>query len=204
MENIDVIYYINLDHRTDRNRQLRIWVLSTGFPESKLVRIPAVYNKTNGAAGCTASHIKTLEMFIESPFNNCLIFEDDYEPVERRGYWDNFNKLFSSDNDFEWVLCSYNYLKSHPSKYTGIHRVQESNTTSGYFIKKTIAKLLVDNFKIGLSKLEETNDPKKYAIDIYWKPLMKQIKCFCFFPRIGVQRESYSDIENKVRPVILN
>jgi len=204
MENIDVIYYINLDHRTDRDRQFRIWVLSTGFPESKLVRISAVYNKTNGATGCSESHIKILETFIESSFNNCLIFEDDYEPLERRNYWDNFKKLFSSDNEFDWVLCSYNYLKSHPSKYPGLHRVQESNTTSGYFIKKTIAKLLLENFKAGLSKLEETKDPKKYAIDMYWKALMKQTKCYCFFPRIGIQRESYSDIEHKVRPVILN
>ena len=204
MENIDVIYYINLDHRTDRDRQFRIWVLSTGFPESKLVRIPAVYNKNNGAAGCSASHIKTLETFIESSFNNCLIFEDDYEPVERRGYWANYKKIFACDIDLEWVLCSYNYLKSQPTKYAGLHRVQESNTTSGYFIKKTIAKQLLDNFKTGLSKLEATKDPSKYAIDMYWKQLMKERKCYCFFPRIGIQRESYSDIEHMVRPVILN
>lgn len=204
MENIDIIYYINLDHRTDRNSQFRIWVLSTGFPESKIVRIPAIYNKENGAAGCSASHIKTLETFIESPYNNCIIFEDDYEPVERRGYWDNFKKLFTENIEFDWVLCSYNYLESQPSKYSGIHRVVESNTTSGYYIKKTIAKQLLENFKSGLSKLEETKETKKYAIDIYWKPLMKQIKCFCFFPRIGIQRSSYSDIEYKIRPVILN
>jgi hypothetical protein len=204
MENIDILYYINLDNRTDRNRQFRIWVLSTGFPESKVLRVSAVYNEENGAAGCTASHIKTLEMFLESDYNNCLIFEDDYEPLERRNYWDNFNKLFNSDNEIEWVLCSYNYLKSQPSKYPGLNRVQESNTTSGYFIKKTIAKQLLDNFRAGLQKLEDTKDSKKYAIDIYWKILMKQIKCFCFFPRIGVQRESYSDIEHKIRPVILN
>jgi GR25 family glycosyltransferase involved in LPS biosynthesis len=204
MENIDIIYYINLDHRTDRNSQFRNWLLSTGFPESKIVRIPAIYTKGFGILGCGASHIKVLETFIESNHSNCIIFEDDYDPLERRTYWENYKKLFESDIDFDWVLLSYNYLKSQPTKYKWLHRVQESQTTSGYFIKRSIAKQLLDNFKDGLKKLEITKEPKKYAIDIHWKLLMKELKCYCFFPRIAVQRESYSDIENKIRPVILN
>ena len=44
------------------------------FPKDKIIRIPAVYNK-HGDVGCSYSHVKALETFLNSNYNNCLILE---------------------------------------------------------------------------------------------------------------------------------
>ena len=37
-----------------------------------------------------------------------------------------------------------------------------------------------------------------YAIDMYWKKLQPQSNWFIFYPKIGFQYDSYSDIENHI------
>ncbi len=78
MEQIDVIFYINLEQRTDRKEHFLQEMKKFCVDESKIVRIDAVYNAI-GALGCTKSHIKALEQFMENPaWKTCIVFEDDF------------------------------------------------------------------------------------------------------------------------------
>jgi len=86
MEHIDCVYYMNLDHRTDRKEQIESELDKLGVPESKRVRISGVYKPGFGILGCGLAHKKTIETFLASPYTTCLIFEDDFQFTEDMEY----------------------------------------------------------------------------------------------------------------------
>jgi GR25 family glycosyltransferase involved in LPS biosynthesis len=107
MNTIDHIYYINLDYRTDRRLQFEEWIEESGFPTEKVTRISAVATPGKGIIGCTLSHIKTLEIFLESKNNNCIIFEDDFIPLDIKSFWNNFQLIEDINLDYDIVLARY-------------------------------------------------------------------------------------------------
>ena len=80
-----------------------------------------------------------------------------------------------------------------------IVKIIDSQTTAGYCLTKSYAKILLNNFKEGLELLSiNQNQSNKYAIDIYWKKLQPEYNWFCIIPKIGRQIASYSDIEKRI------
>jgi len=197
MDKIDIIYYINLAHREDRKKEFLDWIAASEFPEEKISRIDAIYVKEFGQVGCTSSHIKAIEEFINSPFNNCIIFEDDYEPVNRSQYWENIRRFFLNMIDYDLLLLAHNALHSTSSEYEGFEKVLKSATSSGYLITKDFAPKLLENLKEGVELLKKTKDKHKYSLDIWWNRLFENSQIYSFKNRIGFQRGSFSDIENK-------
>jgi hypothetical protein len=205
--NIDVVYYINIDNRTDRKREFLSEMAKVGMPSEKIVRIPAVYDKDRGALGCTKSHIKTLELFIKSQHKNCIIFEDDFDFENVDKVKSQFNDFFNSHIIFDVVMLSANLIRAETTNYNGLYKVIDAQTTSGYMLSKEFATILLENYKKGSYLLEISykenvgKTPKyegKYAVDQYWKLLQPSHKWYIFNPKIGKQRKSYSDIENGV------
>jgi len=201
MDKIDIVYYINLDHRTDRNEEFLEWIGESGFPSTKVQRIQAIYLPEMTHAGCSMSHIKTLEIFLESPFSNCIVFEDDYIPLTVGKFWKHFENLFEYELPFDLVLCSYNELKSEEIGIPFLRKVHGSLTTSGYMITRNFARILLEHWKEGLRLFTEEykagRNPFDYMLDTYWQKLMPSHNCLTFYPRIGIQRPSYSDLQQK-------
>ena len=201
MDKIDIIYYINLDHRTDRNEEFLEWITESGFPDSKLTRIQATHIPEMPQVGCSMSHIKMLEIFLESGHPNCLVFEDDYIPLNIGKFWKHIENLFESKKGFDLVLCSYNELKSEETDIPFLRKVSESLTTSGYLITRDFAKILLEHWKEGLKLFIEEytaeRNPFAYMLDTYWQKLMPTHNCLAFYPRIGIQRPSYSDLQGQ-------
>lgn len=200
MDKIDVLYYINLDYRIDRKIDFLDWVEESGFPGEKIKRIQAVATPKRGHIGCLLSHIKTLETFLSSGRDICLVFEDDYIPLDIKTFWGNFDKLFSSNKVFDIVLCSYNELKSEKTDVDFLQKVCHSYTSSGYLITKAFAPRLLENFKeavINVIRIEEDTRQKcnEFCLDVHWTKLMPNSEWFTFYPKIGIQRDSFSDID---------
>ena len=79
LPHIDAIFYINLDHRSDRKEHILQEIRKIDPTLSKTHRIQAEYVPDHGALGCTKSHIKAFQLFMEHPeWKNCLILEDDF------------------------------------------------------------------------------------------------------------------------------
>ena len=200
MDKIDVLYYINLEYRIDRKMNFLTWVEDSGFPEDKISRIDAIYTPRRGHLGCLLSHISTLETFIASGKSMCLVFEDDYIPLDVNTFWKNFETLFESKKNFDLVMCSYNELKSEETDVPFLQKVSQSYTSSGYLITRDFAPRLLDNFKeatINLMRIEEETRKKcnEFCLDVHWSKLMVVSNWYCFYPKIGKQNESFSDIE---------
>ena len=197
---IDKVYYINLEHREDRKSQMLFWIEQSGFELSKVERIPAIYNHEKGHVGCLLSHIKALDTFIKSDNKICIIFEDDYVPLNVNTFWNNVNKL--ENIDFDLVMVCYNEyeLQIKETKYDFLKKCLHSYTASGYILNKNFAYKLKELFEECVKlAINETFTSHHFCLDTYWMKLMRETeKWYCFYPRLGVQRESYSDILKKV------
>lgn len=204
MEYIDSIYFINLDHRTDRLKQFEEEMKRFGIPTEKLHRISGIYKPEIGELGCSRSHIKALSTFLESPHKNCIIFEDDFIFNQDINYsFFLLRHLFQRNQDFDLVMLAGNIMKEEQTDSPFLHRVLDGQTTSAYLLTKEFATKLLDNFTAGADKLEdwfnEHKSPKhEYCLDIYWKELQVESKWFVIHPKLGYQRESYSDIQKKI------
>jgi hypothetical protein len=67
-------------------------------------------------------------------------------------------------------------------------------TASGYIVHERFYDTLLRIWEEGLQKYIETGY-FGYKLDVYWKSLLPSSQWFLMNTRIGVQRESYSDIE---------
>ena len=201
--NVDIIYYINLEHRKDRFIHINNELSKTNIDADKINRINGIYLKDFGILGCARSHIKALETFLKTPdsIKNCIIFEDDFiftQPQEtvNQLFNDFFNKV---PPHYDLLMLASNTIKESNTKYPFITKILDAQTLSGYVVNKKFAQILVNNYKESVDCLEFIGYKVHHlCFDIYMKKLQPISNWFCLKPKIGRQMESYSDIEYKV------
>lgn len=200
LNHFDIIYYINLNHRTDRLENIKRQLKKTNIESNKINRISGIYMKDFGILGCAKSHILALEEFIKTDNNNCLILEDDFCFTESQDTINNLiNQIFFNKIDYDVLMLSCNILNSEKTEYPFLTKILDGQTLSGYSVSKKFAPILLNNFKESVSLLEKAKIKiHPFCFDIYMKKLQPISKWYCLEPRIGKQIESYSDIENKV------
>ena len=204
MEFVDCVYYINLDHRTDRKEQFEKEMQKLGVPVSKLVRISGIYNKEFGILGCGLSHKKALETFLASPHTNCIIFEDDFQFTLDSNYVKYLLKsIFREKVPYDVVMLAGNLFKTQKTQWPFLQKVLDGQTASGFLITKDFAPKLVECLSESTVLLKDWYDKTKekkheYCNDIYWKKLQPKSNWYIVYPKTGIQRESYSDNEYKV------
>ena len=193
---IDKIYYINLDHRLDRKEHIEKLLTDSDLIDIS-ERVSATYNKSLPHAGCVHSHITTIEKFIESDEQYCLILEDDFITPNINTLKNDINKLFIDKVDFDIVQLAGNHIQLHNCEQTYLKRVIDSQTTSAYIINKDFANTLLNNFRESYKLISDFGRRHhEYCLDIYWKKLQPISKWYCYLPVLGYQMDSYSDIEN--------
>ena len=198
MNSVDVIFYINLASREDRKTHFLEQIKALTDDMSKVVRIEAIYDPM-GALGCTKSHIKALETFMENPaWKTCIVFEDDFTFYDSCQTTNNslLHKFFINFDTWDMLLLSSNQ-KSKPTltEIPGIEKVISSQTTSGYLTHKDVAQKIIDNFKEGAELLANSGNKPMYALDIFWNKL--GLVRYAFLPNMGYQYACVSDIEQK-------
>jgi len=200
MENIDCIYYINLEHRKDRNELFLETMNDLKVPTQKIERINAIKHMY-GAMGCTRSHILTLETFLKSNHKVCLVLEDDFIYKDKETFWSDIQKIFDTKIQFDVIQLSYNdnyephdnYIVSD-TEFPFLKRVQKTITASSYIITREFAPILLENFYES-SELIEKHIEKQYVLDLYWHRIQSKHLWYCISPSIGYQRGSHSDIQ---------
>jgi len=203
MEHIDGILYINLEKRDDRKAHFLQEIPKLCNDLNKVIRLNAVYDSF-GALGCSKSHVKALEIFLENDtWKTCAIFEDDFtfyeDSVEKNN--DMIRKFMVSTADvglsWELLLLASNQPKGPPSltEIEGVYKVLYSQTTSGYIVNKEGASKLCKIFKQSVELLEASRNKHEYGLDMYWNTA--DLQRYCFQPNMGYQYACISDIENK-------
>ena len=204
MEQIDAVYFINLEHRKDRQEEFLKEMKRLGIDETKIHRINAVYTPELGQLGCGLSHIRALDTFLDSSYKTCIIFEDDFQSTIDWHYGQFLlNHILTFMQSFDLIMLSGNILKDEYTDSPFLHRVLDGQTTAAYVVTYEFAHILRDNFRESMDKLaksfeKEKSIPVEYCLDVYWKKLQPESKWFVLNPKLGMQRESYSDIEQKI------
>jgi len=189
---LPMIYYINLDHRTDRKDHLIDELRKIDYPKQNICRIEA---SPGGSIGCTLSHIKTIEKFLESNQEKCIILEDDFTfyPNTKELFYKTINSVF----DWNVIMLSSNIIQSNPFS-ENLLKCVNAQTSSGYMLHRKFASTLLENFKESSTQLINGRPYETYALDQYWKRL-QHLNWYICNPKIGYQMESFSDIEKCLR-----
>jgi GR25 family glycosyltransferase involved in LPS biosynthesis len=204
MNQIDCIYYINLDHRTDRKEQFLKEMDKLGVPDSKVVRIEAIRTEGFGILGCGLSHKKALTTFLESNHKHCIIFEDDFTFTLDMNYARFLlRQVFEKSILFDIVMLAGNIIDERVTDHDFIRKVLDGQTASAYLITREFAPKLVELLTESTKLLDDwhkkTGERKhEYCNDIYWKKLQPESNWYRLFPKLGIQRESYSDNETMI------
>ena len=202
LNNFNIVYYINLNHRTDRLKNITNELNKTNINKNKINRIPGIYIKDFGILGCAKSHCLALESFLKSSSHNkyCIIFEDDFEFTQDQTIINEItNKIFNNMKEFDVILLAANILNEQPCDYEFLTKIIDAQALSGYVVNRNFASILLNNYRESIMLLEKTGYKfYPYCFDIYMKRLQPFSKWYAFNPLIGKQIESYSNIENRV------
>ena len=198
------IYYINLDHRTDRRDQFLGEMKKLDIDESRIVRIPGIYTEGFGILGCGLSHKKALETFYESMEPYCMIFEDDFQITLDLEFCKFLLQLpFQQKIEFDLIMLAGKIFKQEETSSFFLRRVHDGQTASAFLIKREFAPKLIQCLTESTKLLEgwwlsHKEKNHEFCNDIYWKKLQPSSQWFIFHPKLGIQRESYSDNEARV------
>jgi GR25 family glycosyltransferase involved in LPS biosynthesis len=203
LDNIDVVYYINLDHRTDRKDLFLEEMHKMNIPSHKIIRIPGVYKPGKGDWGCSLSHLHAIKSFDESNYQNCIIFEDDFVFTQDSSVVHNaIQSVFDMNTPYDVCMLSCSSGKTEPTDNPLLLKLYEGQTASGYMVSKTFSKTLLQNYQEGTQLIEQSYLRGKgdsiqhdFCIDQYWKRLQPTSNWFVFEPKLGKQRDSFSDIQ---------
>jgi GR25 family glycosyltransferase involved in LPS biosynthesis len=182
-------YYINLQHRVDRNAKVHR-ELRKVFPPSLIHRVEGFQDIGWGANGCRKSHIRALNRALLDNVSHAFIFEDDFA-----WKWSRQKvcaQLQSVLNYKTWnmvlLAASCTEPREHITPFLDYYQGKCILTTA-YLIKREYIPTLIKLW----------SDETKHPIDVSWGVLQTQEhKFYVASPMLGHQEPSYSDIEGKL------
>lgn len=195
MEFLQNCLFINLDHRTDRLQHVQEQLEMMDITGE---RFKAIKTK-DGAVGCSMSHIKCLEIAKERNWEHVFICEDDIYFTNKELFIDSITKF--NDNIKEWDVLLVSGNNAPPFTHVAEYCIKTKNcrAATGYVVKKHYYDKLLANFREGLHGLiREPKNKHEYAIDMYWNRIQRHDNWYLIIPLSVVQKEGYSDIENRV------
>ena len=194
LEYIDKILIINLKHRTDRKKEMLKQINRLNLSIHKFEFIEAIYDKQNGALGCTKSHLKCLNYALENNLNNVCIIEDDYDFIKDIQLFNQkLLNFFIKIENWDVLLL---YMSNHgppiniQTNFNNIYENYWSQSTACYILNKSIFQEFKSNCEY-IIQINNGNGP----IDFYWNYLKNKYKWYFISDLNGCQRKSYSDIE---------
>lgn len=190
---IDHIYYINLNRRPDRREEME-----TQLKEYKIEaeRFEAIDRPEpgKGIVGCTQSHMAVLKHAKQRNYQTILILEDDYEfqvsPDELR---QQIKKIFMNNIKFDVCMLGYKLNKEEKTEYDFLKKAIEAQSASAYLVRFPFYQTIIDLYEWAIPLLDETGKHWEYANDQVWKKIQPTANWYCLYPRVGKQRDGYSD-----------
>ncbi len=223
---LEHIFFINLDSRTDRRRQIEAEFAARGMNATRYsawdahdpnnqAELEGCYTPLDvchGAYGCWKSHYNLISYAIEQKLPHVAILEDDFQFQET---WNNtdfkstIEKAVSGLDEWNVIGFSFSALADEGSAShlcdasvgtvgEGIElvKVWKALSTSGYLVNGEYLATLREALSPEICPVKQSKT--EFSIDVCCWPLMTQGKWFAFYPQPGRQRVSFSDIEQHV------
>ena len=192
---VDHIFYINLDHRTDRRAEIETEMRVHGLVAERFSAIRDDF----GAVGCSRSHIAVWRLAKERGYRRTLVIEDDFMlsvDIAR------FRTDIAAACEFGFDVCMVAYNGEQiealgPAQRGQLCRLLKARTTGGYIVDSAYIDRLIDVCEPSVELLAKTRKKHKYAIDMVIAPLQAADNWICTAQHLGTQRPSFSDIESR-------
>lgn len=203
MRNLDGVchaLYINLESRSDRKEHVetQLNALKIGMRNLNFERFNAIKNE-NGAIGCSMSHLSCIKLAKARNWDHVLVCEDDILFTNVPLFLKQLNKFLATVSNWDVVLLAGNNIPPFQVINDACIRISNCQTTTAYIVRRHYYDKLIYNYREGINLLMRNPTHKiHYAIDRYWFQLQRQGKWFLITPLSVVQREDYSDIEERV------
>ena len=196
-ENIDHIFYINLDKRQDRKELFEAELTKYGLTAERFSGV--YYPPPMGIVGCGKSHLHVLELAKLRKYKNVLIFEDDFYFTEPKYIVEDcLQQLFKTKPTCDVCFLAQDLRSGTIDAENPLFtRVIFSGTASGYIVFEHYYDKLIELYKFALPKLEATMEHWLYANDAVWKNLQATDNWYCFTTCLGKQRQSISDTSSE-------
>ena len=189
---MDHILYINLHNRPDRKEHVEQQLHQLGYTGTRMEAVECV----QGAIGCGQSHIQCLEYAQSHNWPCVCIMEDDITFTNPTLFKSQLTTFLSRVKQWDVLLLGTN-MGFPFQQHKGCLRVFNAQTTTGYIVTQPYYSALLDTFNQSVRQLKQEYNPSLYAIDIQWKSLQMNDHWYVLFPLTIVQREDYSNIEEK-------
>jgi GR25 family glycosyltransferase involved in LPS biosynthesis len=188
---IDHIFYINLNSRDDRRKEIETELKGMNL---SFERFDAIRHARIGLVGCSKSHQGVYKLAKERGYKNVLIFEDDFQfIVSKEELEKNITDFFEKDIPYDMLFLSYAVNSSSVTNNSFIRKILDGQTASGYIINNHYYDTLINLYDYSIPLLESTGQHWIYANDQIWKRLQPNDNWYYFTTRLGKQRPSYSD-----------
>jgi len=196
INDIEHVTYINLEHRTDRKKEVENELQSIGLLHMAN-RFNAIKTK-DGRIGCTLSHLKCLEEARDKKYSHLMIVEDDIQFLKPTIFTEQLDKFLGSGIKWDVILLAGNNLPPHFQVHESAVKVTQCQTTTGYIIQQHYYDTLINNIRDGIQMLmKNPTQHVYYAIDKFWIQLQKIHNWFLITPLTVTQRDGFSDIEGR-------
>jgi GR25 family glycosyltransferase involved in LPS biosynthesis len=187
---VDGVFYINLDHRTDRKTEIEGELEKMGLVGERFPGIPT----RPGIIGCGYSHLGVLKEARKRGYSNVLIFEDDFQfLVEKKVFWDYMKDVLADLPSYDVIMLGYNIQKMVESRTISVNKILEAQTASGYIVHSKFYDALINLYEEAMPLLESTGQHWLYANDAVWKKLQPSSEWYSTSIRIGKQRASIGE-----------
>jgi len=194
IENIEHAFYINLENRPDRKEHVEKQLQNIGIEATRFNAIKL----SNGAVGCSMSHLKCLEIAKQNNWDHVMIVEDDILFLNPNVFKNQLNKFLKNHKNFDVLLIAGNNVPPYQKIDDTCVKVYRCQTTTGYIVQSHYYDKLISNIKEGIKQLITNPDQHiLYAIDKYWFRLQEKDNWFLVTPLTVTQKEGYSDIEKR-------
>lgn len=217
-ELFDKIFFINLDERTDRLKEIlgefeKMDIKNfERFPAIK-PSIEFLKNNTNlfnsltscrrtelsyiiGSIGCKLSHYNIIKIAKERGYKRILILEDDALFTQSKEDTTNILKTVLNI-DFNFIYFGGNNLDNTliETKYKNLFGIKNMLAAHAYVIDSSIYDIILDNMLLDGSELD----------CFYINKIQSLGKCYTIKPCLAIQRESYSNIVHRnVNYLVIN
>lgn len=129
MEGVEVIYWINLKHSTERRKHMEKLLKDPAFDSVKKIRVNAIdathslkkltlpvenvlsinHKVSRKEYGCLVSHLEAIRQFSNSTFNTAIILEDDVS-LDMKPYWHKTIRQLIEEAPKDWEILKLQNL----------------------------------------------------------------------------------------------
>jgi GR25 family glycosyltransferase involved in LPS biosynthesis len=190
-EHFDAIFCINLKRRKDRRRQFLRNKKNLNYCKFEFFEaiegnsvIDPEWGHNIGALGCRLSHLSILKTSKEKKYNSILVFEDDAKILSP--FLTEVDSFFKVIKTWDMIYFGGSHFRKPTHVHGNIFKLENTLQTHAIAIHSRVYDDLIE-------KIERD----KRWVDSVIADLHPNMNAYGFIPNIVVQRNSFSDIENK-------